>query len=246
MMIIFLHGFPFNKSAWDGQINRLSSSYKVQAIDLRGHGKAPSPPGPWMIPDFAEDIKNYIEGQKLKKVVLCGLSMGGYIALHFAATYPQYLSGLILCNTRADADSNETKDKRYESIKDIRNNGIENFAEEFSRKALGETSLNEKPELQKQVKEMILQNSPSNICMTLGALASRRDSTSYLSKINCPTLVLTGSEDRIVPPEVTESMSQKIPGAHFHKIPGAGHLSNLENPSIFDQNLMQFLLAIKI
>jgi len=244
MSIIFLHGFPLNKSCWDDQVNYFKPSYSTHALDLRGHGKAPTPPGPWMIHHFADDLRNYMDSKKIEKAIICGVSMGGYIALQFTLMYPDRVAGLVLSDTRADADSNEVKDKRYETLKSLHTN-FPDFAEKFSKSVLGETSLRDNPDLQKKIEGIILENKPGCLAYAVGAMASRRDSFPHLSQIRCPSLVLAGTEDRITPPEVNELMSRKIPNSSFFKIDRAAHLPNLEQPQIFNQHLMQFLLQFK-
>lgn len=239
--IIFLHGFPFDGSSWDPQLEHFKGKYQTFAPDLRGHGKGPAGPGPWMIAHYADDLKIYMDEMKIEKAFVCGLSMGGYIALHFTASYPERLAGLILCDTRADADSNEAKDKRYATIRKIHQEGTQQFATDFSKNALGETTRTVMPQIQEKVQSMILNNQPQNIAMVLGALASRRDSTPYLEAISCPTMILVGTEDKITPPDVNESLAKKIKGSSFHLIEKAGHLSNLEQPKVFNRYLEDFL-----
>ncbi len=117
--IIFLHGFPFNSSSWDDQVSYFNKRYQVYAPDLRGHRTGAAPPGPWMIAHFAKDLLDFMDQKRIRRAIICGLSMGGYIALHFAAKYPDRIAGLILCDTRADADGNEAKDKRFETIQKV-------------------------------------------------------------------------------------------------------------------------------
>ncbi|MEQ1722615.1 MAG: alpha/beta hydrolase [Pseudobdellovibrio sp.] len=114
--LVFLHGFPFNSSSWGPQVEYFKNKCNVLAPDLRGHRNGPNEAGAWMIAHFAEDLKQLLVENKIEKAVICGLSMGGYVALHFAQQYPEMVAGLVLCDTQADADSNEVKDKRYITI----------------------------------------------------------------------------------------------------------------------------------
>lgn len=239
--LIFLHGFPFNASAWDPQIEHLKSRENVFAPDLRGHGQAPAPAGPWMISHFVADLKKFMTDKGISKAVLYGLSMGGYVALQFVLKYPENVAGLILCDTRADADSNEVKEKRFETIERLRREGAAGFASDFSKQVLSETTLRQHPNLREMVERMILSNGVENMAMVLGALASRWDSRSSLSTIKCPTLVLVGADDKVTPPELSELIAGGIEDAKLRIIERAGHLSNLEQPDLFNEQLDEFL-----
>ncbi len=239
--IIFLHGFPFNSSMWHGQVEEFKSKHTIYTPDLRGHRDGPSSSGPWMIAHFADDIKQLIDQNGLKKVILCGLSMGGYVALHFAQKYPQYLSGLVLCDTQAGSDDNIAKDKRYALMMRLQKEGLLGFSNEFSKTVLSDSTLLDKPNIQKKVIDMINTNSSENMAMVAGALASRHDCTSYLNAITCPTLVLVGVEDTVTPVDVNLKLSESIQNSNFKTIEKAGHLSNVEQPEIFNKLLEEFI-----
>ncbi|MBP9674841.1 MAG: alpha/beta hydrolase [Bacteriovoracaceae bacterium] len=244
--LIFLHGFPLNATCWKPQVDYFKNKYKVFTPDLRGHGKALAGSGPWMLQHFVNDLKIYMDEHKILKAVLCGLSMGGYIALQFMKDYPERVSALVLCDTRADADSNEVKDNRYKTILKMEKEGMTVFAEDFSMLLLGAWTLKNKPQIQKDVKKIILDNKTENMSMTLGALASRSDSVSTLKNIKCPTLVLVGAEDKITSVDMNELMAKKIASVTFRVIAQAGHLSNVEQPQVFNEHLEQFLIGASL
>lgn len=236
--LVFLHGFPFNSSCWDKQVEHFSE-HKIFAPDLRGHRQGPTGPGPWFIHDFSADLKQLLDQSGVDRVVLCGLSMGGYVALHFAKEHPERVAGLVLCDTRADADGNEAKDKRHATARKIESEGLDQFAEEFSKNVLAE--MHRTSSLQKKLAGMIRGNKPAAVALSLGALASRRDSTEFLPGVTCPTLVLVGDQDKITPPALSQVLADKIPGAVMHVIRGAGHLSNMEEPEEFNRRIEEFL-----
>lgn len=242
--IIFLHAFPFSSEMWKPQVDFFSRTHHVYTPDLRGHGKAKREQGPWMIAHFAEDLKHYMNENEISRATICGLSLGGYVALHFAAHHSERISSLILCDTRADGDSNEAKDKRYALMQKITKDGLEGFAEDFSKQVLSVESLRN-TELQENLKEEILKNRQEDVLMTLGALASRRDSTSLLHRIEVPTLVVVGDDDRITPVDVNRTLAENLPHAEFRMIPHAGHLPNLEQPDIFNYCLQDFFYRLK-
>lgn len=243
--LVFLHGFPFDSSAWNPQVEYFQNFYFTVAEDLRGHGAGKTGPGPWMIDHYVEDLKLCLDQRDIEKAILCGVSMGGYIALNFYNRYPERVEALVLSNTQAAGDSNEAKDKRFANIQKIQREGLTEFADSFSKSVLCVKTLNSNPHLQKKIEAMILQQKPHNLALVLGALASRKDLSKELKNIKCPTLIVTGSEDKIIPPSVCENLAKSIPQAHFERIEGAGHLPNLECPEQFNQILDRFLEAFK-
>lgn len=242
--IVLLHGFPFTSSSWDDQNAEFGGEHTVLAPDLRGHGNGPEDQAPWFMHQYVEDLRNLLDQKNIRKAVVCGLSMGGYIALHFAQKYPERLTALVLCDTQAGPDSNEAKDKRFATEQKIYSAGLPAFAEEFSKSVLSETTLKNKPQIQRRVVEMITQNKQSSVAMVLATLAARRDSTPFLGAIDVPTLVVVGEQDKVTPPELANVLAEKIPGAKLATIPGAAHLSNLEQPEIFNRLLGGFLASL--
>lgn len=239
--VVFLHGFPLNGTTWSPQVQHFKNKFSRYAPDLRGHGSGSQNVGPWMIAHFVEDLKRFLDDQKIQKTTLCGVSMGGYVALQFVNQYPDRVQSLILSDTRADGDSNEAKDKRFATVQKIHKDGLQSFASDFVKSALSETTLQNRPELQKELENIIVSNRRESLAMVLGALASRKDSTPYLKEIKCPTLVIVGAEDKITPVEANEALAKGIPGAQFRKIEHAGHFPNLEQPEKFNALMEEFL-----
>jgi 3-oxoadipate enol-lactonase len=239
--ILFLHGFPFNGSLWKPQIDFFQDKRIVLAPDLRGHGSGPKGDAPWMILDYVDDLHELLTHAKIDQVILCGHSMGGYIALEFIHQYPDMVSSLILVGSRADADSNETKDQRFKTLQKIREEGLEGFADEFSKNVLSDVKSEEKKELKNRIQEMILSNNPEDVAMVIGALASRKDSTPILKEISCPTMVIVGADDKITSWGVNHSMARRITNCQFAKVPHAGHLVNQEQPEKFNVLLDTFI-----
>ena len=242
--IVFLHGFPFNSSSWDLQAQHYSGQRPVMTPDLRGHRHGPKGPGPWMLQDLVSDIHELVTGSEHKKVVLCGVSMGGYIALDFVQRHPTLVQALVLVDTRADGDSNEAKDKRHAMLKKLHKEGLAPFAKDFSQKVLGETTLKSKPQIQGQVEAMILTNTLEDVALNVAMLASRPDAMEHLSQIKCPTLILCGDEDKVIPLEHSQKMADKIHRSQLKVIEQAGHLPNIEQPDVFNRHLDQFLRSI--
>ena len=240
-VVIFIHGFPFNKSMWDLQLRALKDTYRVIAYDVRGHGNTDAGTKDFSIELFAEDLLGLMDVLQLDKVVLCGLSMGGYIALNAIGKYPERFNALILSDTQCIADSAESKVKRMAAIEKIKEHGVEKYAEESIPNFFATASFDTKPAAIAVVKEMILKTSLASLCNTLLALAAREETCSKLPKITVPILILVGEEDKITPPDAARLMLDKTNDSSLMIIEHAAHLANLENPHEFNDQLTQFL-----
>ncbi len=241
--VIFIHGFPFNKSMWEPQFSEIPEGVKVLAYDVRGHGGTTSGQGFFNMDVFADDLIAFIEKMNLKKVVACGCSMGGYIALRAYEKKPSLFSGLILNDTHSIADDNATKIKRFDTIQAVLTHGKRIFSIGFVKKVFSEKTILEKPQIVELIKRTIRRNSERDICATLMALASRTDTSESLKKISVPVLIIRGAEDQLIKLEQVELMLKEIPDVRYIEIPECGHLPNLENPSRFNGELKNFLIS---
>jgi len=238
--IVLIHGFPFSHEMWNPQIGILEKKLRVIAYDVRGHGKSDVGDGQYTLELFVDDLIGLLDHLKIEKAILCGLSMGGYIALRATERNPERWHALVLCDTSSQADSNEAKLRRAATIKTIKREGVKPFADTFLESAFAQTAKDAEPRL--MMKKIIESNSPLGICGTLLALAGRTDTTAALKTINVPTLILVGELDKITPPVLSQRMHDAIKGSELHIIPHAGHLSNIENPADFNKYLLDFLL----
>ena len=239
--ITLIHGFPFNHEMWNPQIELLKKNHRVIAYDIRGHGKSEVGDGQYSIELFVDDLIGLLDHLGIERTIICGLSMGGYIALRAVERNPERFKALVLCDTSSLADSNEAKLKRVTSIKTIKNVGLDVFAEGFVKAVFSPKSLSAQISAVKIIKNMILSNSELGICGTLLALAGRTDTTDSLSKIKIPTLILVGENDNVTPLKLSQLMQENIPNSDFHVIKDAAHMSNLENTDEFNQHLLNFL-----
>ena len=239
--LVFIHGFPFDHRMWDPQAQMFSKTHRVITYDVRGHGKSDVGDGQYTIELFVDDLFLVLDHLKIQRAIACGLSMGGYIALRAAERQADRFEALVLCDTKSEADSNEAKVKRAAAIHAVKKDGVSAFAGEFIKSVLTEKTLKTKPQLVESVLNLIRGNSPLGICGSLLALASRTDTTAALAKMNVPALILVGEEDKLTPPLVSESMAKALPRAAMHVIPASAHLSNLENPIVFNEKLSVFL-----
>lgn len=243
-VILFIHGFPFNKSMWDRQVEILKENWRVIAYDVRGHGSSDAGDKDFSIGLFVKDLLSLMDALKIDKTILCGLSMGGYIALNAIENYQGRFSGLILCDTNCIADTPEVKEKRMNAIENIRKNGVEKYAEESIKNLFAPGSFTSRKEEVADVKRMILNTSEQSLCKTLMALSLRKETCTRLSEIKVPVLIMAGEEDILTPPAAAKLMHEKIEGSVLQIIKNAGHLSNLENTDEFNDHLKRFVASV--
>jgi 3-oxoadipate enol-lactonase len=241
--LVLLHAFPLNGRMFGGQIEAFSGSRRVVAPDYPGFGRSPRTPAQPDIRYYAEGVRGLLDRLNLDRVVLGGVSMGGYVAFECMRLFPDRVAGLILANTRPDPDSEEIRKTRNEMALRVAKEGIGVLAELQMERLLAPEALRE-DELVENVRDMILENSPDGAVAALSVMRERPDSTPLLGKLDVPTLVIGGEEDDISSPEVMGAMAAKIPGARHVTIPNTGHLSNLEAPEKFDSALDEFLKSI--
>jgi len=243
--IILIHGFPLNKSMWNKQIKELKENYRVIAYDIRGHGNSDAGDDDFSIDLFVNDMLSFMDALKIDKAILCGFSMGGYIALNAIENYPERFVALLLCDTNCTEDMPEAKEKRMKAIESIREKGLEQYAGESLKKLFGPISLSNQIGEINTVREMIMKTSTQSIYKTLHALAERKETCSKLHEIKVPVLIMVGKDDEITPPEVALLMKKKIKGSKLHIIEQAGHLSNIENSDEFNEHLIEFVSLLK-
>lgn len=243
-VIIFIHGFPFNKSMWNLQVDSLKDKYRLIRYDIRGHGNSGTGDEDFSIDLFASDLIGLMDALKIDRAILCGLSMGGYIALNAIGKYPERFDGLVLSDTQCIADTPEAKEKRIKTIEAIKHSGVKTYAAESIKNLFAPESLQTKLKETADVKEMILNTSVQSLCNTLHALSVRKDTCHLLPEIKVPVLILVGSEDKITPPAAAGFMHERIKGSMLKIIDHAGHLSNLENPGEFNDQLKKFIASV--
>jgi len=244
--IIFIHGFPFDRTMWQPQMDFFKSTNRVIAFDIRGFGESKDEESPLSIELFSDDLILFMDTLRINKAVVCGLSMGGYIALNAVKRFPDRFEALILADTQCNADSDEAKEKRYNAIDQIMLHGVNGFNENFIKNIFHKDSLSNKKQIVEKVRKVVYSNSEHIMSMGLTALAERSETCSTLSKINMPTLIVCGREDTVTPLAQSESMKVDIYGSVLRVIDNAGHVSNIEQPEEFNKHLLYFLNALDI
>lgn len=243
--IIFLHGFPFDKTMWLAQLNFLKPTYRAIACDMRGFGASIDETSSLSIDLFADDLLAFMNKLNIEKAIVCGLSMGGFIALNAQNRFPDRFVALILCDTQCIADTVDVKAKRLKTIDEIEANGVTDFNEAFIKNVFHKDSLSHKKEIVESLRRVVYFNSQQIITMGLTALAGRSETCSTLDEIDIPTLIICGREDAVTPLTQSEFMFKNIEGSILRIIDHAGHVSNLEQPYAFNQHLYDFLITLE-
>ncbi len=238
--IVFIHGFPYDHHMWDKQISFFRNIYYCISYDIRGLGNSPAGDGQYSMESFVDDLEVIIDELNLDKPILCGLSMGGYISLRSVERMEEKLGGLILCDTKSEADNNEGKLKRAAGLKIINEFGVQKFVEDFVPACFTEESVKNLSEY-KETLARSLKSDPIGVKGCLLAMQGRTDTTSYLEKIKIPTLVICGEEDKLSPPSAMKKMSEKIRTSGFVIISNAAHMTPIENPDAVNSAILDFL-----
>ncbi|OFZ29213.1 MAG: hypothetical protein A2622_14330 [Bdellovibrionales bacterium RIFCSPHIGHO2_01_FULL_40_29] len=241
-VLVFLHAFPFSGEMWKDQINLFSEKFYCVAPDLPDFGESDPSDQAVTFEYYVDSVLNYLKEEKIEKAIWCGLSMGGYLALRMFERAPDNCRALILCDTKAGADSNEAKLKRWDNIQILKRNRAEFIGIQWHA-LVGESSKNNGP-LKTRFEELISRVTDTGIISGLVALATRTDCTPGLSKIHVPVLILVGEEDKVTPVSESEIMTKAIVGSQLKIIAKTGHLSNLENPQKFNDHLSDFLTSL--
>ncbi|MBN2022116.1 MAG: alpha/beta fold hydrolase [Pirellulales bacterium] len=240
--LVLIHGFPLDHTMWEPQLAMLARQCRVIAPDLRGFGHSSATEGTVTMEQMADDVVAVAEALGVSgRFVLGGLSMGGYVAMAFWRKYASRLAGLILCDTRAGPDAPEAAAARLDTADRILREGPALLVDSMTPRLLAESTRRNQPELVAAVQDVILRANRQGVAAALRGMAQRPDSTSILSRIDCPTLVLVGREDPISPPEEMRAMAEAIPGARLAEIPRAAHLAPLENPVAANAAIAAFL-----
>ncbi|WP_455246024.1 alpha/beta fold hydrolase [Petrachloros mirabilis] len=238
--LVFLHAFPLNRTMWAQQKQALSSRFRTILIDLRGHGESEAPLWHYTLEQAADDVCALLDQISIPRAVFVGLSMGGYILFALYRKYPERVTGLVLADTRAQADTLEGIQGRFQMAQTAYREGPSAIANLMLSKLLSRATLQEKPEIVQRVRRMIEDNEISGIAGDLMAMAERPNSVPFLKQITCPTQIIVGELDQATPPSEAKLMAEQIPGARLALIPNAAHLANIEQPDAFNQILAEF------
>jgi pimeloyl-ACP methyl ester carboxylesterase len=240
--LLLVHGFPLDHTMWRHQIARFAATHRVIAPDLRGFGQSALSPGVVTMKQFADDLAGILPAiGENRPVILCGLSMGGYIAWQFVEHHRSKLAALIVCDTKAAPDTPEAKQARLDAADRLEREGTKFLAETMLPKLFGAQLMNSPPPYVQETSAVILRTDPRACAAAQRGMAERVDYRPQLARIDLPTLVLCGEKDVISPPKEMREIAAAIPNARYVEIPAASHMAPLEMPEPVNAALDSFL-----
>ncbi|HEU4994758.1 MAG TPA: alpha/beta fold hydrolase [Gemmatimonadaceae bacterium] len=241
--LLFAHAFPLNRTMWAPQVSALVERCRCVAADFRGFGESSVAP-PYSVEQYADDLAHLLDQLRIDKVVLVGCSLGGYVAFAFWRRHRPRVRALVLADTRAGADSEDTLLRRRQLIQVARSEGSTSIANLQIPSMVGKTTRDKQPDTFDAVHRMIAQAPVDGIVGALQAMMLRPDSVPLLPTIDVPTLIVVGDEDVPTPVKEARTMHERIPGSRLEIIANAGHLANMERPAAFNHLLTEFLGAL--
>lgn len=240
--VLLVHGFPLDHSMWSCQLAALAAAHRVIAPDLRGFGGSDVSPGTVTMEQFADDCAALLDALEIHEpIAFCGLSMGGYIGWAFLRKHAARVNRLVLCDTRAAADTPEAAETRRKMADHVLAHGNEALATAMLPKLFAKATFARRPEIVDQVRRAIAAAPPQGAAAAQRGMALRPDVSAELASIRQPTLVIVGEEDAISTAAEMSSFASSIPGAELLLVPDAGHMAPLENPAIVNPALLRFL-----
>ncbi len=242
--ILFIHGYPLDRSIWREQVRALDGFRRI-APDLRGMGQSDAPDLGYSMAVYAADLAALLDALGVDEVVLCGLSMGGYVAFEFLRQWRSRVRGLVLMDTRADADTAEARRSRDAAAATAKDRGAPAIADAMLPKVLAPATLGRRPDLAEGLRALMSSTPVAGIVGALAAMRDREGSETLLATLaDVPTLVVVGEADALTPPDQARAMAKSIPGARIAVIPGAGHLPPVEQPEATTERLREFLRSL--
>lgn len=244
-VVFLMHAFPLDSRMWEPQLAAVPAGHRYIAPDLRGFGGS-EPPGRGILEmdDAADDLAALLDHLGAERAVVCGVSMGGYVAFAFWRRHADRTRALVFSDTRAVPDTEEGKANRHALAERVLREGSGAVVEAMYPNMLSPKTREGRPGVAEEVRRIMEEAPPEGVVAALRGLAARPDSTPTLGTITAPSLVIVGEDDTVTPLPEAERIASGISGARLVRIPGAGHLPNLEAPAAFDDALGEFLRSL--
>jgi pimeloyl-ACP methyl ester carboxylesterase len=241
--LLFVHGFPHDRRLWSAQLAGLARHARCLAPDLRGFGRS-TVREPYTIDRHADDLADFLRALGISRAVVCGLSMGGYVAFAMLRRHRVLVRALVLADTRATADTPAARDDRQQLVSLVERDGMGALAARQLERSVGTTTRDRRPEVVDAVRRMMESVPAEGAIGALRAMAARPDATPLLASIVAPTLVIGGTEDEFTPPHELRALAASIPGSRLALLEGCGHVCPMERPEAFNDVVAGFLEAL--
>lgn len=239
--VVFLHAFPLDGRMWADSVDvLLKAGFRAITVDLPGFGKSDGLMEG--IPETADKVIASLSPLKLGKYILCGLSMGGYVSFEIIRKTPGALHSAVLCDTTADADSEEKRTERFSAVTEIERAGTAEFMRRMADSFLSGHTLDNNSTFAAEFMEKLQEAKPEAVTAALRSMAGRKTSLDLLSSIDFPVLYIFGSEDPMLP--AGKLMQENTANSTLRIIEKAGHFSNLESAAEFNDALTGFIAQL--
>ena len=239
--LVLLHPFPANHKFWKPATALLSTRYQLIMPDLRGHGASDPGQGPATMEKHAIDVLRVCEAAGVQRATFMGVSIGGYLLFDFWRRYRERVQTLILCDTKAQADTEEARATRLKSADDVLKRGPDAFLDEMVHKLLGASTKSQRPDLVVAARKILGESRPAGIAAVQRGMAERPDSVPTLKTISVPTLIAVGEEDMLTPVADAELMRQHIKNSRLQTVPEAGHYAPFEQHEVVVRMVRRFV-----
>jgi 3-oxoadipate enol-lactonase len=239
--VVLLHPFPAHHGIWLPVAEQLATRYRCILPDLRGHGASEPGEGAATMEKHAADVRRVCDDAGASRAVFVGVSIGGYVLFEFWRRFRERVGALVLADTRAQADSDETRRARLASVEQVQKHGPDGFLDAQVERLLGASTRRNRPDIPLAARSMMSSMTVAGISAVQQGMASRPDSVPTLKTIGVPSLVIVGDEDVVAPRADAELMQRDIPGARLEIVAAAGHYAPFEQPGQVTRVLRQFL-----
>jgi pimeloyl-ACP methyl ester carboxylesterase len=244
--VVLLHAFPLSAAMWAAQRDALAGDGRqVLTPDQRGFGGRPLGDEVPSLDVVADDVAGLLDAAGLDRVVLGGLSMGGYVAMAFLRRFAGRVAALVLADTKASADPEPARENRERIARTVlAERSPRVLLDEVLPSLVGETTAGSRPDVLDRVRTLVEAAEPEAVAWAQRAMAARADSFGALRATNVPALVIVGEEDRLTTVDDARAMADALPNGRLLTVPGAGHLTAMEDPAEFTAILRGFLAEV--
>ena len=248
-VLLLLHAFPCDSRMWQPQARAAADAgWRALALDLPGFAGSALPQGEPSMEAVAASVLGELEGRDVSRVVVAGVSLGGYVAMELVRQRPSMIAGLVLCDTKATADSQEARDNRERLARmvDEAPGDCGRILEQAVLPGLlGGTTRAERPDTVALVRGWLNEAPAATVAWYQRAMGRRPDSLRDLADLGAPTLLVWGEEDALSPRSEQEAMLQSLGDARLVVVPRAGHLANVEDPDAVSRPLVEYLRVVR-